>query len=117
MIGIGMVRGITAYIYGTNDQAWSSFWVQVEACISVIMVSMTAFRTLFVVSNISKQARKEASLRRCDGRTSRERLWGKKSKPELPSLQTGATMTGMRTLIRDNGRTTLGSFGADHAIV
>ena len=46
--------------YGQSfDLVWEVFWQQTEACIAVIMVSLTAFRSVFV-SNKPKPQRKEA---------------------------------------------------------
>jgi hypothetical protein len=100
-------RGVASGVYGTHDQIWSSFWVQLEASVSVIMVSTMLFKTLFVVNkspNIDKNSPPY-----------RTRLWRRKKTPELLEVETGATMTGMRTMIRKNGRTLLGSFGKDES--
>lgn len=104
MIVIAMVRGIAARVYGTHDQIWASFWVQLETSISVIMVSTMVFKTLFVVKTGSTPDKSSSRYR--------TRLWRKQT-PQLPGLETGATMTGMRTMIRENGRTMVGSFGKD----
>jgi hypothetical protein len=105
MIAIAMVRGIAAGVYGTHDQIWATFWVQLETSISVIMASTMVFRTLFVVN-------KEPSSDRSPPH-SRTQLWRRKQTPQLPDVETGATMTGMRTMIRENGMTVVGSFGKD----
>jgi hypothetical protein len=107
MIAIAVVRGIAAGVYGTQDQIWSSFWVQLETSISVIMVSTMVFKTLFVVNKSPKIDKNSPP--------SRTRLWRRKKTSELPEVESGATMTGMRTMIRENGRTLLGSFGKDES--
>lgn len=105
MIAIAMVRAITTPVYGIYDQIWASFWVQLETCISVLMVSTMVFKGLFVV--------KMGPLYDKKSPRSRTRLWRRKPTPQLPDVETGAIMTGMRTMIRENGRTTVGSFGKD----
>lgn len=107
IIAIAMVRAISARVYGPDEQVWDSLWLAIEACVSVIMVSMTAFRTLFVMPRRS-QRRRHPSIRS---------LWWKRKNGGnntvqwLPEVERGATMTGMRTMIRENGVTMLGSFG------
>jgi hypothetical protein len=114
MIAIAMVRGIAARVYGTHDQLWASFWVQLETSVSVIMVCAMMFKSLFVVH---KTTTSTPPPEKYSPPRSSDRLWWKRKKatmtPQLPEIETGATMTGMRTVIRDNGRTTLGSFGGN----
>lgn len=105
MIAIAMVRGISARVHGSHDQIWASFWVQLETSISVIMVSTMIFKSLFIV-------KKGSSPQKYSPRYS-NRVWRRKKTPQLPEIETGATMTGMRTVIRENGRTVMGSFGKD----
>jgi hypothetical protein len=108
MIAIAMVRGIAARVYGTHDQIWAGFWVQLETCISVIMVSTMVFKTLFVVQKGSTPDKSSSRYR--------TRLWRREQTPQLPNIETGATMTGMRTIIRENGRMMLGgTFGKDES--
>ena len=104
MIAIAMVRGIAAGVYGTHDQIWAAFWVQLETSISVIMVSTMIFKTLFVVNKSYSATNKNFPR-------SYTRLWRRKpTSSQLPEIETGATMTGIRTMIRENGRTIVGSF-------
>jgi hypothetical protein len=106
MIAIAIIRGIFARVYGRHDQIWAAFWIQLETSVSVIMVSTMVFKTLFLVNKGSTPDRNSP-------RYSRTRLWRRKRTPQLPEMETGATMTGMRTMIRENGRVTVGSFGKD----
>ena len=91
MIAIALVRGISAAVLGTEDQAWNSFWVQLEASVSIIAACPTAFRSLLLINRTPKDAP--------DKRSVFERLL-KRTKPSLPSIPVGATLTGMRTVIR-----------------
>jgi hypothetical protein len=51
MIVITVIRSANFYSKDTrtNDIRWAVFWVQVEASIAVLMVSLTSFRTAFNV--------------------------------------------------------------------
>ena len=108
MIAVSLARVISAHYLGSRSQIWSTFWVQAETSVSVMAVSMTAFRTLFVIKAGPKRTPPEHNHRS----PSRQRLWRKNDKIELPEVDTGATMTGMRTMIRENGRTEMASFAA-----
>ena len=89
---------------GAVDIVWLAFWQQQECSIAVIMVSVSAFRSFFVVS-----ASNNASPRKPKPSTYwRNRLLQKRSASstdtekgvdELPQIP-GATMTGMRTVIQ-----------------
>ncbi len=105
MVGIALVRGITSGVVGTEDSTWIAFCVQLEASISVIAACPTAFRTLFLFNRSTKNSPE----RDIEGqRSALARLW-KRKKPTLESIRVGITMTGMRTVIRDNGITQLES--------
>ena len=55
MIIIAIIRIAAGNI--ANDQvdaAWAVFWLQVEACVGVMVVSVSAFRALFVAHKASK---------------------------------------------------------------
>lgn len=97
MIAIALVRGISSGIIGTDNQAWNSFWVQLEASISVIAACPVAFRSVFLLNHNSKN-----SPNRGQGdegqRSIRGKYW-KRINPSLPNIGIGATLTGMRTMI------------------
>ena len=97
MIAIALVRGISSGIIGTENQAWNSFWVQVEASISVIAACPIAFRSVFLLNHNSKNSPNRD--RGNEGqRSTRGNFWRRVS-PRLPSINVGATLTGMRTFI------------------
>lgn len=84
--------------HGTFNMAWVLFWHYAEACIAVLMVSLTAFSSLFVSQNLSPQRPNIAPswyaklhLRRA--RRDQDLEW-----TDLPSIPP-ATLTGMRTFI------------------
>lgn len=105
MVAIAMIRGISAGVVGTENPTWNSFWVQLEASISVIAACPAAFRSLFLVNKSSKENLERDNQGQ---RSALARLW-KRTKPSLQSIRVGATLTGIRTVIRDNGNTELGS--------
>lgn len=107
MIAIGLVRAISAGARGTEDQTWNSFWVQIEASVSVIAVCPTAFRSLFLLNNVAENTHDRIVRNPCQ-RSVLERLWGR-TKPSLQSIRVSATLTGMRTVIRGTGKTQLES--------
>ena len=94
------------------DVTWEIFWQLVEACIAVIMVSLTAFRSLFVAHSAAAQNRQDRH--RDSGRRNRldsMKFWKKRVSddseemdglPEIPR----ATITGLRTFIRGEGSET-----------
>lgn len=113
MIFVNLVRGISSKYIGVSDQLWTTFWIQFESCISVITVSMTAFRTLFVVSGGSRKTPPE-HYQRSPPAASRRWPWKRSGDlEELPELKTGATIRGIRTIIHGNGRTAAESFDSE----
>lgn len=96
MIAISLIRVISAGVKGSEDQMWNSFWVQIEASVSVIAVCPTAFRSLLLIKN-SPQYRPDKD------HLNQKRIWRRKE-PILASVDVRATLTGIRTLIRDNGQ-------------
>lgn len=107
MIIIAIVR-VSGLHLGSNksiDVLWQVFFQQVEASISVITVSLTAFRVLLGMKarhSREKKAQAWYSYRRI----ALLKNGNKHSEPELnggqlPSIPS-ATLTGMRTFIRGN---------------
>ena len=109
IIQVSSIRTVT----GTIDVTWEIFWQLAEACIAVLMVSLTALRSLFVghgsrvrrspgQSWSSRQAKKW--LRRSPSRTP-DRYSESDRLPKIPR----ATLTGMRTFIQGDRAYTAGS--------
>lgn len=107
MVIVAIVRivGITL-ANGTVDIVWLAFWEQQECSISVIMVSVSAFRSFFVVSatNHASPQRPRQSPTSWRRRLLHKRFFldeydveSTNGLPQIPS----ATLTGMRTLIRE----------------
>ncbi len=89
------------------DLKWGYFWLHVEACIAVLAVSFTAFRSIFV------QSRSATPEQGPKNSPARARLWNSR-KPlstnevimgDLPLIPQTATLMGMRTVIRGGPRT------------
>lgn len=86
------------------DFTWSIFWQFAEGCIAVAMVSLTAFRSLFI-SHATQQGLENVPY------SGRKRLWAGKNSPDVDEDNFGSqelhglpdipqpTMTGTRTLI------------------
>ena len=100
---LGIFTMITAVIrvaggninHGQVDTSWAIFWLQTEAAVAVIVVSMTAFRALFV----AHRALKQQSPNQQDGLTSRS-IWSKRSRSRDNSLTIPSPLfTGVRTYI------------------
>ena len=90
---------------GTFDEVWLYLWQEIEACVAVAMISLTAFRSVFVASE-SSRARKEsakkpwysstvAAIKRNKARQASD----EEAIQELPQIPS-ATLTGMRTFIQ-----------------
>lgn len=103
MIAIGLIRGISAGVMGSEDQLWNAFWVQIEAAVSVIAACPTAFRSLFLIKTSPIHMPDQEHHNQVH-RSILERIW-KRNKPSIASINVRATLPGMRTLIRDNGKT------------
>ncbi|MCJ1389307.1 hypothetical protein MMC18_002163 [Xylographa bjoerkii] len=89
---------------GAVDIVWLAFWQQQECSIAVTMVSVSAFRSFFVVSasnNVSPKKPKSSTywknrLLQKRSASSKDTEKGDNELPQIPS----ATMTGMRTVIQ-----------------
>ena len=81
--------------HGQVDSAWAIFWLQTEAAVAVIVVSMTAFRALFVTHKASKHQ----SPNQQNDLSSRS-IWSKRVRSRSNSLTAPSpTFTGVRTYI------------------
>lgn len=107
MIIIAIIR--ISRVHATDFEIWASFWQQFEGCIAVLMVSLTAFRTLFV-SKASKSENSPQKFKVSD--TYKRRIWFSKrsdgssqsgEKGHVDVAVPGATLTGMRTFIGGDG--------------
>ena len=111
MIIIACVRVLAFNINGTYNAVWGIFWHQTEAAVAIIMVSITAFRSLLGL--ISLKAQKKKKMERywfADRAKLQIRYFKKRREAEaesefeseqLPSIP-GATLTGMHTFLNGN---------------
>lgn len=53
VIIVALIRISGAYYYGTIDKPWFLLLQQVEACVAITMISLTAFRSVFI-AGVSK---------------------------------------------------------------
>ncbi|MCJ1246847.1 hypothetical protein MMC30_004056 [Trapelia coarctata] len=85
-------------INGQVDTTWVVFWYVAEAAIAVIMVSVTAFRSLFV-TDIPKYAGSPTAVH-----DSHTRLWSRKkaNTPDEMASMSGVSGLGVRTSIGQN---------------
>ncbi|MCJ1404627.1 hypothetical protein MMC11_007853 [Xylographa trunciseda] len=99
MVLIAIVRVSTGKSSnGQVDSAWVIFWLQAEACVAVIVVSVSAFRALFMAQQETKYRHQRSPWKTSGG--SQVKLWtanirNKKSLPSAPS----PTHAGVRTQI------------------
>ena len=107
MIIIAIVRVWGFIINNTLNLVWGVFWHQAEAAIAIIMVSITAFRSLLGIKALKAQEKKKMERSWFAHRPKLLARYFEKSTEEesefeqLPSVP-GATLTGMRTFINGN---------------
>lgn len=102
MIVIACIR-IIGFIIFNHAFLWQVFWLQVEGSVAVMMVSLTAFRSVFASHGPVARARKArrwysstvAKLRRHKASSDGYDL---ESLPKIPT----ATLSGIRTFIRSS---------------
>ncbi len=107
MIIITAVRVLGFNMKSTYNVLWGLFWHQAEAAIAIIMVSITAFRSLL---GLKAQKAQEKKAKERYWYTHRPKLLAyfnkttedKSESAQLPSLP-GATLTGMRTFSDRDG--------------
>lgn len=101
MIIVAIIRIGGLHYHGAFDNTWIFLWQQVESCVAVAMVSLTAFRSVFVANASRRLGKKEVSpwlpYTPKVFRSHRKHASDEQALDELtiPS----ATMTGMRTFI------------------
>lgn len=118
MFAICLVRTASQGIYGnigkTVDVQWNVFWLMIEASVAVTVVSLTTFRSLYGIKTLQQEREKKKRFEPWLSSTYRRNMFRHKKRrrvdefgnlaisdenPSLPSIP-GATLTGMRTMIR-----------------
>ncbi|KAL8977649.1 MAG: hypothetical protein Q9205_006594, partial [Flavoplaca limonia] len=96
MLSIVRIAG-AQYPASSIDPAWMVFWLQLEAAVAVIIISITSYRSLFV-----KYKSMDKKSPRYHKTSYKRRPWNReKQEPkgvEMPTLP-NPTLTGMRTVI------------------
>lgn len=101
MIAIGFLRAISAGVIGTEDQSWNMFWVQLEASVSAIAACPVAFRSLFLVTQSSKDTPERINVHQGQTLVTDKEIGS--SQFHLRSIKVGATLVGMRSVIENSG--------------
>ncbi|MCJ1466437.1 hypothetical protein MMC07_005056 [Pseudocyphellaria aurata] len=99
--------------HGTFDIVWLYLWHHLEACVAVITISLTAFRSVFVSSQPPQARRRTASKPWYSSTVAailRTRIFDRRDEESASELAAipSATLTGMRTFIPGVGRTETG---------
>ncbi|KAI4273787.1 MAG: hypothetical protein L6R38_006249 [Xanthoria sp. 2 TBL-2021] len=85
------------YPNGSVDSAWVTFWLQLEAAVAVIIVSITSYRSLFV-----KDKSTDKKSPRYHSTSYKRKLWSREKREEkrveMPTMP-DPTLTEMRTVI------------------
>ena len=102
MIIIAVIR--LSRVHASDFDIWASFLQQLEACIAVLMLSLTALRTLYVSAKRTPEKQKNKT-----SYSTRKHLWPSSKKlqdgPYIQIDMLSATLTGMRTIISSNQNT------------
>ena len=108
MIAIAIARGVLAHVYDDYNQTWAIVWVLMEASVSIAMVSLMAFRELFLACS-----RSSAPLASPAGQAKKSMLRAPAKDSTDGDDDPMDTTIGMRAMVRDRGQATVGSFGDD----
>src|SRR4051794_14034466 len=107
MLACSITRAAGTYYQGTLDVPWQVFWLHAEACIGVVMGSVTVYRSALVGSTKASSSFRRFIDRVIQMRTS-ERLSEPQKRPMparvgwvLLSKIPSATLTGLATLFGD----------------
>ena len=99
MIIIAVIR--ISRVHASDFNIWAPFLQQLEACIAVLMLSLTALRTLYVSAKRTQEQQRNKKIY-----STRKYLWPSSKKlqdePYIQLDMPSTTLTGMRTLIASN---------------
>jgi hypothetical protein len=112
MIACSITRAAGTYFGNTLDTPWQVFWLHAEACIGVLMASITVYRSVFTGQKLNNPGSLQRFLEKIIRLRTSERI----SEPErltkreqfallLLSKIPTATFTGLLTLFTENGHT------------
>ena len=102
MITCAIIRASYTWYAGNIDFPWQLFWRHIEACVAVIMASVTAYRMFVVDMRLRIRRSREAQIEKCSKRCPRGVSGGnEKVRSALKAIQfPRPTLTGMRTMLR-----------------
>ena len=105
IIVVASVRFSGTHTHQNIVQSWQYFWLEVEACIAVCMVSLSAFRSVFASDERRARSKKVRPWYSSTVAKLRERDKLSDSSHDLKNLPTipSATLSGMRTFLRSSG--------------
>ena len=86
---------------------WQYFWLEVEACVAVCMISLTAFRAVFASNLDNANATKARPLESSTIERNRERKQRALKLEELPRRPRSITVHGLRHANFHHGRNSL----------
>ena len=135
MILAAMVRSsnlyVTVVVFGVEhkvfDVTWKLFWQQFEACIAVLMASLTGFRSIFMADSSTSGGEKKVKPGLCnrkhttssDPSSLEDHSYDKREGGLLPPTPSAA-VTDLRTFVRGGGSephqpatTTTSTLGSD----
>ena len=114
MLACSILRAAGTYYHDALDYPWQVFWLHSEACIGIIMGSVTAYRSALVGSNnvadkvqlyFNKIFRRRTSSATADHDAERACKKDQPSPRHLLLRIPGATLTGLRTMFGGKSRT------------
>lgn len=102
------IRVIGLNVQRTYDFTWACFWLYIEACVAVSMISLTAFRSLFASDGSRPSDPKSPPWRSFAAPKAQKPNRFETDEQNLHALPTipSATLSGMRTMIRGRPTTT-----------
>ena len=104
MVVCAIIR-ISGYTHnGLIDETWLFLWAAIEADVAVIMISLTAFRSIFLARTIQKPRQRRLNVWKTI--TRRRAKKATNEEPQIKLAIPKPTMTGIRTFIRGGKETT-----------
>lgn len=96
MMAVAIVR-ISGFVYhGGIDNVWVYIWQHIEACVAVIMISLTAFRSIFLAKTSRPPQRKLKSWKETFSRRKKD---SSADEAQVNLTIPKPTMTGLRSFI------------------
>ena len=107
MIVIACIRFSGLRKKGSTIDVWQYFWLQIEACVAVCMISLTAFRSVFASNSDNVNAVKARPLESSTIERNRERKQRALKLGELPTRPRSITVHGLGHANFHHGRNSL----------